>query len=100
MPVADAHLVFAPFAALSPFGPRARRGETACRPPSLAVAWARRQGKRVRSETERVGRGNALSGLAVMCHGYDYISFLVPFLNIPVRLDDLLQRIAPIYDRS
>ncbi len=30
----------------------------------------------------------------------DYISLFVPFIDIPVRLDNLLQRIASIYDCS
>ena len=34
-----------------------------------------------------------------MHHSYDYISFFVPFVNIPVSLSNLFQRIASIYDR-
>jgi hypothetical protein len=47
-------------------------------------------------------RGSALSdslGFVIRYHSYDYISFLVPFVDIPVSLDDLFQRIASIYDR-
>jgi hypothetical protein len=29
-----------------------------------------------------------------MCHGYDYISLFAPFLDIPVSLGNLLQRIV------
>ena len=32
-----------------------------------------------------------------MFHGYDDIAFLVPFFNIPVCFDYLLQCIFPIY---
>jgi len=32
-------------------------------------------------------------------HRNDHISLFMPFVNIPVRLDDLLQRIASINDR-
>ena len=31
-----------------------------------------------------------------MDHSYDYISFFMPFVDIPVSLDNLFQRIAPI----
>ena len=34
-----------------------------------------------------------------MCHSYDYISLFMPLLDIAVRLDDMLQRINPVYDR-
>jgi hypothetical protein len=34
-----------------------------------------------------------------MSHCYDDILFLVPFVDIPVGLDNLFQRIAPVYDR-
>jgi hypothetical protein len=33
-------------------------------------------------------------------HSDDDISLFVPFFDIPVRLDDLFQRIAPINDHS
>jgi hypothetical protein len=42
---------------------------------------------------------NALSGFVAMLHLNDYVSLFVPLLDIPVRLDDLFQRIASIYDR-
>jgi len=38
--------------------------------------------------------------LLVMCHGYDDIPLLVPFLHVPEGLSSLLQRIASVYDRS
>ena len=37
--------------------------------------------------------------VAIMLHSYDYISLFVPFVDIPVSLDNLFQRIASIYDR-
>jgi hypothetical protein len=37
--------------------------------------------------------------LLVMFHSYDYISLFAPFLDIPVSLGNLFQRIASIYDR-
>jgi len=35
-----------------------------------------------------------------MSHGYDYISRFLPFFDIPVSLDNLLERIASVNDRS
>ena len=34
-----------------------------------------------------------------MSHSYDYISLLVSFIDIPVSLNNLFQRIASIYHR-
>ena len=34
-----------------------------------------------------------------MIHGYDDIPLFMSFFNIPVSLDDLVQRIAPVDDR-
>ena len=34
-----------------------------------------------------------------MFHRDDHISLFMPLLDIAVRLDDLLQRINPVYDR-
>jgi len=42
---------------------------------------------------------SALLGFVVMFHSYDDISLLVPFVDIPVGLDNLFQRIAPVDDR-
>ena len=33
-----------------------------------------------------------------MLHSYDYMSLFMSLFDIPVSLDHLLQRIAPIYD--
>lgn len=41
----------------------------------------------------------ALSGFAMMFHSNDDISLFVSFFDIPVRLDDLLERIHPVNDR-
>jgi hypothetical protein len=46
--------------------------------------------------------GSALSdllGFVVGCQSYNYISLFVSFIDIPVSLDNLFQRIASIYDR-
>jgi hypothetical protein len=40
-----------------------------------------------------------LLGLAIIVQRYDYISLFVPFVNIPVSLDNFLQGIASIDDR-
>ena len=40
----------------------------------------------------------ALSGPAARYHSYDHISLLVSFVDVPVSLDNLLERIASIYD--
>ena len=42
---------------------------------------------------------NALLALVIMCHGNDYISLFVSFFDVPVRLDNLLQRIPPVNGR-
>jgi hypothetical protein len=42
--------------------------------------------------------GSLLSGFVIMFHRYDDISLFVSFVNISVSLDNLLQRIASIYD--
>ena len=44
-------------------------------------------------------RRGALSGLVIMFHSNDYISLFVSFINIPVSLDNLFQRIASVNDR-
>ena len=44
-------------------------------------------------------RCSALFGFVVLDHSNDYIPFFVPFFDIPVSLDNLLQRIASINDR-
>ena len=45
-----------------------------------------------------VGR-SALSGFVAMFHRNGHISLFMPLLDIAVRLDDMLQRINPVYDR-
>lgn len=35
----------------------------------------------------------------IVVHGDDDISLLVPLIDVPVRLDNLFQRIAPVDDR-
>ena len=42
---------------------------------------------------------SALLRFAIMSHSDDYISLFVPFIDIPVSLGSLLQRIASIYNR-
>ena len=39
----------------------------------------------------------ALSGLVIMPHNYDYISYFLPCLDVPVSFGNLFQRIASIY---
>ena len=43
---------------------------------------------------------NVLLGFVIMLHSYYYISLFMPFINIPVSLDNLFQRIASIYGLS
>ena len=42
---------------------------------------------------------SALSSFFVMFHSNDYIALFVPFIDIPVSLDNLFQRIASVNDR-
>jgi len=44
------------------------------------------------------GRVRCFLGFVVMFQSYDDISFFMSFVNIPVSLDNLFQRIASIYD--
>ena len=41
----------------------------------------------------------AWESFGALRHGDDYVAALVPFLDVRVGLDDLLQRIAPVDDR-
>ena len=45
-------------------------------------------------------RAFRLLGFVATSHSYYYIPLFVPLIHISVSLDDLFQRIAPIYDRS
>ncbi len=49
--------------------------------------------------SEKASPYSALLGFVVMLHSYDYISLFVSFVDIPVSLGSLFQRIASIYDR-
>ena len=40
-----------------------------------------------------------LSGFVIRHNGNDYISLLVPYVNIPVRLGNLFKRICSVYGR-
>ena len=52
-----------------------------------------------KNATNPTGQVHALLGFVVMFHSDDYISLFVSFINIPVSLNNLFQRIASIYDR-
>ena len=41
----------------------------------------------------------ASHGALIMFHSYNYIALFVSFVNIPVRLNNLFQRIASVYNR-
>ena len=53
----------------------------------------------VHTDTEEPLQRSGLLGFVVMFHSDDYIPLLVSFIDIPVSLDNLLQRIASIDDR-
>jgi hypothetical protein len=61
--------------------------------PSLAIA-------RQMNIADPLSSKVALSGSVIMAHSYDDISLFVSRFDIPVSLDNLFQRIAPINDRS